>query len=114
MRGSLCIHLHVAGSIGIIPAHAGLTSVCHVYTLLYGDHPRVCGAHTWDYEVIEPGAGSSPRMRGSLRTAGKHAHVSGIIPAYSGLTYVYTTLLPNEVDHPRVCGAHSTKQDGIG
>ena len=91
---------------GIIPAHAGLTGVSSPSWSNLRDHPRVCGAHTWDYEVIEPGAGLSPRMRGSLRTAGKHAHVSGIIPAYSGLTYVYTTLLPNEVDHPRVCGAH--------
>ena len=65
MRGSLCIHLHVAGSIGIIPAHAGLTATPLTSCASTRDHPRACGAHKILVILFIIEFGSSPRMRGS-------------------------------------------------
>ena len=45
MRGSQCIHQENLLLAGIIPAHAGLTSVKAQSADESGDHPRACGAH---------------------------------------------------------------------
>ena len=45
MRGSLLEDDLAEHAPGIIPAHAGLTSVDIVYAALDWDHPRACGAH---------------------------------------------------------------------
>ena len=74
----------------------------------YWDHPRGCGAHRTAMLEHWNVLGSSPRVRGSLRTAGKHAHVSGIIPAGAGLTRCAFRTGARSWDHPRGCGAHST------
>ena len=66
MRGS---HAPAAGSVpsvGIIPAHAGLTGGHRPSDIVIWDHPRACGAHADLYRVARLGQGSSPRMRGSL------------------------------------------------
>ena len=48
----------------ITPACAGRRNVTRVLGLLGMDHPRVCGEKDGAYEMIEPGAGSPPRVRG--------------------------------------------------
>ena len=66
MRGSQFL-LHVVDAhCGIIPAHAGLTECIYRRRARLWDHPRACGAHAVDVEILEAVEGSSPRMRGSL------------------------------------------------
>ena len=52
------------------------------------------------------GAGSSPRMRGTPKTAVFYDGSAGIIPAYAGNTSGYPSARPYARDHPRVCGEH--------
>ena len=86
MRGTL---LHGGFQIrpwGIIPAYAGNTPIPDNVTLVYRDHPRVCGEHC---ELWRDGAstwGSSPRMRGTRQLSDNALTDGGIIPAYAGNT----------------------------
>ena len=86
MRGSQILFLENQVLSGIIPAHAGLTSLTHRPTSAAGDHPRACGAHLSPLIQMWPARGSSPRMRGSPTTLS------------SGIWLPW--------DHPRACGAH--------
>ena len=71
------------------------------------DHPRGCGAHFSSVAPSRTSAGSSPRVRGSLRGEVKEERVVGIIPAGAGLTGGESTRERTEGDHPRGCGAHN-------
>ena len=126
MRGSLRLVSSYRSPSGIIPAHAGLTTVASFFSGPAKDHPRACGAHFCvpPYKSIRKG--SSPRMRGSLdvwpatpirmgsspRMRGSHLclHPSGpspgIIPAHAGLTAGLRLRERRIWDHPRACGAH--------
>ena len=88
MRGSLVSFGLPATAAGIIPAHAGLTSVADTLCMVNWDHPRACGAHATTPRYIKEGMGSSPRMRGSPLP---HPHPNakhGIIPAHAVLTCI--------------------------
>ena len=91
---------------GIIPAYAGNTCCPSFLLQLRWDHPRVCGEHA----LLEPFdaafAGSSPRMRGTLRCCRRRCRGRGIIPAYAGNTFFLAVLVEPMRDHPRVCGEH--------
>ena len=52
-------------TMGIIPAHAGLTAISSGRHELFADHPRACGAHLNRTRDGLGRLGSSPRMRGS-------------------------------------------------
>ena len=71
---------------GIIPAHAGLTTMDTAFKLFSGDHPRACGAHSLAASFWLRFLGSSPRMRGSLAFTTAFLTIPGIIPAHAGLT----------------------------
>ena len=86
MRGSHNLTEERNGAVGIIPAHAGLTSVVAMIRYAPQDHPRACGAHSHDAALAHVLLGSSPRMRGSLDLYFRSARVTGIIPAHAGLT----------------------------
>ena len=66
MRGALTSSTSNRRSQGIIPAHAGSTSVEKFQRQGGKDHPRVCGEHMRISEVGARLRGSSPRMRGAL------------------------------------------------
>ena len=74
--------------LGIIPAHAGLTSVDDGRTAESRDHPRACGAHLDGTLPDKSISGSSPRMRGSQIAAHVIPLPDGIIPAHAGLTFL--------------------------
>ena len=71
---------------GIIPAYAGNTHGHIIGGVNRGDHPRVCGEHSCTLVQAQCGAGSSPRMRGTLGGNGLECNMFGIIPAYAGNT----------------------------
>ena len=92
---------------GIIPAYAGNTDIARTPLLDRGDHPRVCGEHVMAQNAPFENPGSSPRMRGTRRTAIPFRRFSGIIPAYAGNTSMGLLSLSKLRDHPRVCGEHT-------
>ena len=107
MRGSHEVQCRDDALAGIIPAHAGLTSMMIGFDLCPRDHPRACGAHARQRCSNFMIMGSSPRMRGSLGRLKGHTAVVGIIPAHAGLTAVRMGRQDNQWDHPRACGAHT-------
>ena len=107
MRGSHISIPIAMNPCGIIPAHAGLTSVMSIHSSLYGDHPRACGAHASGAQDEQYFWGSSPRMRGSQIAASRATTSPGIIPAHAGLTVRTLPAHHAARDHPRACGAHT-------
>ena len=71
---------------GIIPAYAGNTWQTLRVESSARDHPRVCGEHMYEADVMKPSPGSSPRMRGTLVLNISLFLSTGIIPAYAGNT----------------------------
>ena len=65
MRGTPYRDVSLGCPYGIIPAYAGNTPGDGVGDVLGGDHPRVCGEHSWRWCRRRPWRGSSPRMRGT-------------------------------------------------
>ena len=108
MRGSHPFSPLLEHSIGIIPAHTGLTRENHYVHTGTEDHPRACGAHAFGSSVGSAVGGSSPRMRGSLSSCLIVSYLSGIIPAHAGLTPLPWLSIYGTRDHPRACGAHHT------
>ena len=106
MRGSRWILARPVPFCGIIPAHAGLTYNHRLAKVEKRDHPRACGAHAPRDSIDAPGAGSSPRMRGSRLALLFCRRAEGIIPAHAGLTICQNGQLRPLGDHPRACGAH--------
>ena len=106
MRGTRVIHRIVHKQCRIIPAYAGNTRYPPYCPQAVPDHPRVCGEHPRAPIMKFHGAGSSPRMRGTPKTAVFYDGSAGIIPAYAGNTSGYPSARPYARDHPRVCGEH--------
>ena len=114
MRGS---RLQLPGRhrrLGIIPAHAGLTSLWQDHRCLQGDHPRACGAHCTTILNSLCQQGSSPRMRGSPCSPTALSPSMRIIPAHAGLTQHSRRMSDSCRDHPRACGAHDARQPSWG
>ena len=107
MRGSLDCERDIDFFVGIIPAHAGLTTSVMASLYCWRDHPRACGAHLVCPRNFVGQEGSSPRMRGSLCNCHICHSLLGIIPAHAGLTGTFLRDGRRAGDHPRACGAHS-------
>ena len=86
MRGTPEPELTPPNSAGIIPAYAGNTRLNILDCCCWRDHPRVCGEHQLSAFINSLLAGSSPRMRGTLKTGAMAYGGIGIIPAYAGNT----------------------------
>ena len=114
MRGSRKIRQPNKRCNGIIPAHAGLTAVSPSMRSARWDHPRACGAHVRRRSGAFESMGSSPRMRGSRRAARDNLEAIGIIPAHAGLTSSVVNLEAVAMDHPRACGAHTSRKCQCG
>ena len=113
MRGSQAEVTLEDGSVGIIPAHAGLTSLFLDFAAQCRDHPRACGAHHPPRHQLTFFSGSSPRMRGSHTTLFSPKTCKGIIPAHAGLTSLPSHRPLECWDHPRACGAHLSVVVGV-
>ena len=86
MRGTLVVGVQDHHVIGIIPAHAGNTAYARTSPAGTGDHPRACGEHMRACLCAGLPLGSSPRMRGTLRSRRSRSLRCGIIPAHAGNT----------------------------
>ena len=91
---------------GIIPADAGSTIMTRLLGESTEDHPRGCGEHTPRRDQPFTPEGSSPRMRGALGCLTRPRASARIIPADAGSTFMISSCLPRNGDHPRGCGEH--------
>ena len=107
MRGTLAYLVEHLRGLGIIPAYAGNTCAPRRTPNSTRDHPRVCGEHFQPDSKRRASTGSSPRMRGTLRTITISIPPVGIIPAYAGNTRLFWIVKVMLRDHPRVCGEHA-------
>ena len=96
----------------IIPAYAGSTDNLSAIAQRFGDHPRVCGEHYLMAARSALTCGSSPRMRGARNQRRGRTMKDRIIPAYAGSTAGWRSACPGPPDHPRVCGEHTSHQNG--
>ena len=86
MRGKL-ERWHDAGNEpGLIPAHAGKTTVASLALTGNAAHPRACGENLRVWRSSSMKAGSSPRMRGKLALDLDVFGFVGLIPAHAGKT----------------------------
>ena len=106
MRGALGENNLEIHESRIIPADAGSTQVGKESGPGTKDHPRGCGEHLNGNLSKKWIQGSSPRMRGAPRPAGRRCRTAGIIPADAGSTFAWSIVHHKNRDHPRGCGEH--------
>ena len=104
MRGKGCYMQELSGETGITPAYAGKSKRIAPSSVLFGDHPRVCGEKTAPRHRLHLAKGSPPRMRGKAGLVQIVCRLRGITPAYAGKSHKVRLQAPGRWDHPRVCG----------
>ena len=93
----------------ITPAYAGKSKRIAPSSVLFGDHPRVCGEKHTTFFVRPRKWGSPPRMRGKgVQPRDKRVAVR-ITPAYAGKSCPLPRRTAFSRDHPRVCGEKTKK-----
>ena len=93
----------------ITPAYAGKSKRIAPSSVLFGDHPRVCGEKLRESRGLNRTRGSPPRMRGKEALELRPAGAVGITPAYAGKSLRRVLTLRFCRDHPRVCGEKTKK-----
>ena len=107
MRGTQLATIRLSVSEGLIPTYAGNTRfLCRCLGFAWA-HPHVCGEHRRAKGRKHAGAGSSPRMRGTLRHSRGYPKSSWLIPTYAGNTLCSTPNAGARRAHPHVCGEHT-------
>ncbi len=104
MRGKVHNTLSIPVTAGIIPAHAGKSTIELAPGAIVEDHPRSCGEKL----VLLPQAlhcqGSSPLMRGKVSAVFSSFSDVRIIPAHAGKRRPGLSRAAVGRDHPRSCG----------
>ena len=85
-RGKLPFEGFVRVNDGLIPAHAGKTSVRHQRITTPRAHPRSRGENSTNASITGVTLGSSPLTRGKLNRGGGCEGRRGLIPAHAGKT----------------------------
>ena len=106
MRGKQAAGVLEHAALRIIPAHAGQTDRFLVPLGPNTDHPRTCGANCMPCCTSPLAVGSSPHMRGKLRSHIRIVALERIIPAHAGQTRAMRAAAAFTSDHPRTCGAN--------
>ena len=113
MRGTPSSWLSLSVCLRFIPAFAGNTCIRSTKFCSGTVHPRVCGEHGLALGITRQGAGSSPRLRGTLEQGKSWSKIGRFIPAFAGNTRSRPTSSPLPPVHPRVCGEHSCQLAAI-
>ena len=99
--------------LGLIPAHAGKTSVADHLSQLVGAHPRSRGEN----DVREARRwriwGSSPLTRGKRGWCDYRQLGGGLIPAHAGKTPPHDATAPQARAHPRSRGENAAVRDEL-
>ena len=104
MRGKLSRPGLGPGERRLIPAHAGKTRALRCACAATRAHPRACGENLGKMFFQIAASGSSPRMRGKLRSVRAPRPGRGLIPAHAGKTPARRHGTPCAQAHPRACG----------
>ena len=94
----------VAPTVGLIPAHAGKTTISKLLPTENRAHPRSRGENDIAALSVEDRLGSSPLTRGKPSQAVKMLHQVGLIPAHAGKTSRRARLVAIASAHPRSRG----------
>ena len=104
MRGKGVTDEEIRHTHGITPAYAGKSSVFPRSSVIFEDHPRLCGEKLLPQSSIPAAAGSPPPMRGKDFFVVQPCTADGITPAYAGKRTPQNPKNPVRRDHPRLCG----------
>ena len=110
VRGTGLNACHLSAASRFIPACAGNGPAGRS---LYGPspvHPRVCGERIVSQAQEQPTPGSSPRVRGTARTAARTPQRSRFIPACAGNGRCSRSIPSPDSVHPRVCGERNLRK----
>ena len=94
----------------IIPARAGPTWRRTQGPRAAADHPRSCGANHLNITPRVEQFGSSPLVRGQQFIDVSDSFECRIIPARAGPTMFVSSRAFSNADHPRSCGANTTRR----
>ena len=92
---------------GLIPAHAGKTSLSSAISVLLRAHPRSRGENGRRRCQVRRPDGSSPLTRGKQGRPLDTRESIGLIPAHAGKTYERKTGQPITAAHPRSRGENT-------
>ena len=98
-------HRHTTG--GLIPAHAGKTSVAPTEPCRASAHPRSRGENEVVIALVRSGAGSSPLTRGKHPRIHQRNQFDGLIPAHAGKTGALPSTASPGGAHPRSRGENT-------
>jgi len=91
-----------------IPAPAGNATRRTSQKLRRPVHPRACGERGLDCQIVETRAGSSPRLRGTLRKRPWRRPAGRFIPAPAGNALWPAQGPAAAAVHPRACGERAS------
>ena len=94
----------VAPTVGLIPAHAGKTTISKLLPTENRAHPRSRGENLAEGEVGCNRIGSSPLTRGKLTRRDSDVPGRGLIPAHAGKTLCGFSPSSTNPAHPRSRG----------
>ena len=97
-----------------IPACAGNAASSRARCNRAPVHPRVCGERELIEKYREQGAGSSPRVRGTLLQFAQGLHGGRFIPACAGNAAAWWARCAWATVHPRVCGERVKREMDAG
>mgnify|MGYP000860670119 CR=1 FL=1 len=103
-RGKLCGLSHSPVKRGLIPAHAGKTSLRNTSRAMYRAHPRSRGENRGVHFRSLTEGGSSPLTRGKPKFLNRRATALGLIPAHAGKTGFLLAQVGAFGAHPRSRG----------
>ena len=86
-RGKLPLQAVMSREGGLIPAHAGKTTMARLCSLSAGAHPRSRGENIWTLIGSRGAPGSSPLTRGKPCCGEAAQSAGGLIPAHAGKTF---------------------------
>ena len=118
MRGTAARPAPVRTLRRFIPAHAGNSRRYGVRGRFRPVHPRACGEQLSMEKMPPRAAGSSPRMRGTVRASRRQSRTGRFIPAHAGNSAAPHGVHAAHSVHPRACGeqgsSSSTSSHGSG
>ena len=108
-RGKQYLGTAAVAQRGLIPAHAGKTSLTCSLTPPPRAHPRSRGENGFVAVGVTLGGGSSPLTRGKPGLRCHEDFMSGLIPAHAGKTARYRLGVSGERAHPRSRGENDLR-----